>query len=101
MAGPDNRLDRDDGIVRVVPEARNGERREFTIRIKFIKCERESLDGEVFEHTQPLIEVEGYEEHDMYRFGPSGTCWSEDDVVDEVEISETDLSEYDPFNNNE
>jgi len=97
MAGPDNFVRRNDGIVRARIEAKYADMTEATVRIKWITVEGsyEDSDGETVEwsSTFPAVEVEGFEPNDMYRFATPGTSWTEDAVVDEETIEEVDLSE--------
>lgn len=99
MAGPDNPVRRNDGIVRAEIEAYHADPLEFDISIKLITVAGEFLgsDGEqrTWERTFPAIEIEGFEESDEYRFAPPGTSWSEENVVEEETVEAVPLSELD------
>ena len=98
MAGPDNRVRRDDGVVRARLEAANVDATDLDVSIKMVTVQGEyEIDGETheWEDTFPVVELEGYEEYDQYRFATPGTSWSEEDVVDEETIESVDLSEID------
>jgi hypothetical protein len=98
MAGPDDFVGRGDGIVRARIEARDADPLDFDISVKLVTKRSEwEIDGEthVSEATFPVIEVDGYESHDMYRFAVPGTSWSEEDVVEEQTVETVDLSDVD------
>ena len=99
MAGPDNRVRRDDGVVRARLEAANADPTDLDVSIKMVTTRGtwEDSDGETheWESTFPVVELEGYEEYDQYRFATPGTSWSEEDVVEEETIESVDLSEVD------
>jgi hypothetical protein len=90
MAGPDMRLLRDDGVLRARIEAANADPLEFDITIKLVTVERE-WDCETYQTTFPIIEVEGYQAHDMYRFATPGTSWSEDCVIAETAVKSVSI----------
>lgn len=97
MAGPDNPVDRDNGIVRARIEARTADPMEFGISIKLVVVEREPPGAdEIVRTTFPVVEVDGFDAVDHYRFATPGTSWSEEEVVVDKEIVSVNLSEENP-----
>jgi hypothetical protein len=90
MAGPDIRLRRDDGVLRARIEAANADPLEFTITIKLVTVERE-WDDETSRSTFPIVEVDGYQPHDRYRFTTPGMSWSEDCVIEETAVESVSI----------
>jgi len=94
MAGPDNVVRRDDGIVRAKLEARYADPKEFDVSLKILTVHSEdTLGGGGTEYSFPVIELDGYKEHDMFRFATTGSSWNEEQVVGEETICSVDLSE--------
>lgn len=98
MAGPDTTVPRSDGVLRARIEARHADPMEMEVSVKVVTVRRVyEVDGEVTtsRETFPVVELEGFEASDLYRFAPAGSSWSEMDVEEEQVIETVDLEDVD------
>ena len=96
MAGPDRIVRRGDGIVQARIEAARANPLEMTLSIKLVTTEwTHPVTGETHTSVFPVIEAEGFEKNDRYRFATPGTSWNDEDIIAEGTLASVDLTEVD------